>query len=264
MAQKVGRNQPCPCGSGQKYKYCCISKELRTRTVAINQNCTECGTPLEVDLSNDFMNVFASVEIPLKNFCKDNNFYLFSGSVTVGDLIKFQDMLREGFLNKEHLIAAYKSKLTSESTIHYLEDASSLHPAFVSRHQILRDAAEAHFQGKFTLSVPVLFAQIEGLLRELGGLSLSDKFRSTVSTDIWDGRMLFNLADSAGYFNAFISRLFEGQQAESTFNRNPILHGMNVDYATEEWSLILLLIVLEVRMFLWFERNTKSRIHEAI
>ena len=20
---KVGRNQPCPCGSGKKYKYCC-------------------------------------------------------------------------------------------------------------------------------------------------------------------------------------------------------------------------------------------------
>lgn len=21
---KVGRNEPCPCGSGKKYKYCCI------------------------------------------------------------------------------------------------------------------------------------------------------------------------------------------------------------------------------------------------
>lgn len=23
---KVGRNQPCPCGSGRKFKKCCISK----------------------------------------------------------------------------------------------------------------------------------------------------------------------------------------------------------------------------------------------
>jgi len=23
---KIGRNQPCPCGSGKKYKYCCINK----------------------------------------------------------------------------------------------------------------------------------------------------------------------------------------------------------------------------------------------
>lgn len=27
MQQKVGRNDPCPCGSGKKYKNCCMSKE---------------------------------------------------------------------------------------------------------------------------------------------------------------------------------------------------------------------------------------------
>lgn len=26
MEQKVGRNDPCPCGSGKKYKHCCIGK----------------------------------------------------------------------------------------------------------------------------------------------------------------------------------------------------------------------------------------------
>ena len=25
---KIGRNDPCPCGSGKKYKQCCINKEL--------------------------------------------------------------------------------------------------------------------------------------------------------------------------------------------------------------------------------------------
>lgn len=24
---KVGRNEPCPCGSGKKYKYCCYAKD---------------------------------------------------------------------------------------------------------------------------------------------------------------------------------------------------------------------------------------------
>jgi len=24
---KVGRNEPCPCGSGKKYKHCCMGKE---------------------------------------------------------------------------------------------------------------------------------------------------------------------------------------------------------------------------------------------
>lgn len=26
MIEKVGRNDPCPCGSGKKYKQCCLSK----------------------------------------------------------------------------------------------------------------------------------------------------------------------------------------------------------------------------------------------
>ena len=26
--QKVGRNDPCPCGSGKKYKKCCLNKQL--------------------------------------------------------------------------------------------------------------------------------------------------------------------------------------------------------------------------------------------
>lgn len=27
MENKPGRNDPCPCGSGKKYKQCCINKE---------------------------------------------------------------------------------------------------------------------------------------------------------------------------------------------------------------------------------------------
>ncbi len=26
----VGRNDPCPCGSGKKYKKCCLGKETET------------------------------------------------------------------------------------------------------------------------------------------------------------------------------------------------------------------------------------------
>jgi hypothetical protein len=27
----VGRNDPCPCGSGKKYKKCCLAKEEEAR-----------------------------------------------------------------------------------------------------------------------------------------------------------------------------------------------------------------------------------------
>ena len=28
MSKKIGRNEPCPCGSGKKYKHCCMRAEL--------------------------------------------------------------------------------------------------------------------------------------------------------------------------------------------------------------------------------------------
>jgi len=27
MSKKIGRNDPCPCGSGKKYKKCCLEKQ---------------------------------------------------------------------------------------------------------------------------------------------------------------------------------------------------------------------------------------------
>ena len=33
MAQ-IGRNAPCPCGSGKKYKKCCLEKDLAERRAA--------------------------------------------------------------------------------------------------------------------------------------------------------------------------------------------------------------------------------------
>ena len=32
MSQEVGRNDPCPCGSGKKYKKCCLSKAPPKKT----------------------------------------------------------------------------------------------------------------------------------------------------------------------------------------------------------------------------------------
>lgn len=31
MSKKIGRNEPCPCGSGKKYKRCCLNKEIVTK-----------------------------------------------------------------------------------------------------------------------------------------------------------------------------------------------------------------------------------------
>lgn len=73
---KIGRNEACPCGSGQKYKYCCINKTLRERHLPIWEDSTT-GEKLSLNMTDDILNWAAQAELPLKNFCKDNDFYFF-------------------------------------------------------------------------------------------------------------------------------------------------------------------------------------------
>lgn len=60
MDKKISRNDPCPCGSGKKYKNCCIgkpiSKPLPFKAKLISQ-------PKEVDLmSRTFGTMIADAE----------------------------------------------------------------------------------------------------------------------------------------------------------------------------------------------------------
>jgi hypothetical protein len=34
MSERPGRNDPCPCGSGSKYKKCCLEKDEAARVAA--------------------------------------------------------------------------------------------------------------------------------------------------------------------------------------------------------------------------------------
>ncbi|MDP9013551.1 MAG: SEC-C metal-binding domain-containing protein [Pseudomonadota bacterium] len=38
---KIGRNDPCHCGSGQKYKRCCLEKDQRTESAVLAQAAAE-------------------------------------------------------------------------------------------------------------------------------------------------------------------------------------------------------------------------------
>ena len=36
MERRVGRNDPCPCGSGKKYKKCCMPKDTASQTTYVD------------------------------------------------------------------------------------------------------------------------------------------------------------------------------------------------------------------------------------
>lgn len=53
-------------------------------------------------------------------------------------------------------------------------------------------------------------------------------------------------------FRAFLTDLYKGSQAIGSFNRNPVLHGADVEYARKHWSLMLLMTLYEIRLFMFF------------
>ncbi|MDR7039114.1 hypothetical protein J2X36_003887 [Methylobacterium sp. BE186] len=252
---KPGRNDPCWCNSGKKYKYCHFDAD-RDRLVTVNLDLHPPGTPAQINYKDDILNLTTRLSAPIKRFCADNDFYFFGSTFTLGDLENANKKLDDGSLTREHLIDTCKERLTRDDAAKYMDDACSKFDSFSGRDKILKDAVEAHFAGKYTLSAPALFAQLEGILRKVGALEYKDTFKPTIKRDIWDNRLLFSLKDSAQLFNGYISRLYEGQKDEP-FNRNTVLHGERTDYDTEDNSLILILCILEVRTFLWFEENTK-------
>ena len=252
---KIGRNEPCPCLSGQKYKYCCINKETRKRIVPATKGMHPPGSPESVDLTGDWMNFASSLDRSLHYFCKDNGIFFFSSVVTVGKIEELAAALSAGTLTKAALFKHYIEVTKEEHVVRWIEDACANFSSFSPRREILLDAVSAHYEGRYTLSVPTFFSQLEGILRVIGKIDSCDEFRATIKRD-WDSRMLFGMGESAGMLNAFLSRLYEGKRGADEFNRNPILHGANLTYNTEENSLLLILTLLEIRTFLWFEKNT--------
>lgn len=119
-----------------------------------------------------------------------------------------------------------------------------------SRIHILKDAIWAHNQGKYTLSVPVLLPQLEGIMVE--GLELKGKVRYKEIKDSFEDKLKTPEADfiftikSSGYriIEQYISENFEwGQATSSKLSRHAILHGHQTNYNRKKTSLKLILLI---------------------
>jgi len=89
---KVGRNDPCPCGSGKKYKKCCLSKEGPTRA----------------DQANTYMRKYG---IRLKD-PKDVEGIREAGKLVVETLDRVEEMIRPGIVTDE--INAFVDEFTRQ------------------------------------------------------------------------------------------------------------------------------------------------------
>ena len=66
ILSKIGRNEPCPCGSGKKYKKCCIG---RPHPVMRHWSYEEVN---EMD-TEDIIQMLESIGIPFNEDAVDNN-----------------------------------------------------------------------------------------------------------------------------------------------------------------------------------------------
>lgn len=180
--KKQSRNQLCHCGSGLKYKYCHIAVDRPQRLLPIMSD-PNSGATISLDLTEDWMNLVSQLDIPLKNFCKDHDFYYF-GLITVGQSEILREKLQNNTLAKKDFFEAYKTTCIEETIFRFLDLCCEELEFMSKRKQILTDAFKAHYEGKYTLSIPTLFTQLEGVIRDYGNIPNRDNVKPVIPTDI--------------------------------------------------------------------------------
>lgn len=118
--------------------------------------------------------------------------------------------------------------------------------AFPDRAQILRDAAEAHRNGKYSLSIPAFFAQSDGMANHIIGnclfrgnppkalektLAQFDGFPLSDFSDI----LLDPLREHSRFYTCSTKQATKGGMTLA--NRSEVMHGAQMDYASEANSL---------------------------
>ena len=121
--KKTGKNSLCPCNSGLQYKYCCIGKEIRPVQIPIKTECDDIGLKITANFTNDILNTFATAQLPLKIFCKDNDLYFFSSVITLGDAQELEIKLKNKILTKQDILNTFKNNFKKELVFDLLKRA---------------------------------------------------------------------------------------------------------------------------------------------
>ena len=120
----VGRNDPCPCGSGKKYKKCCLNSG---RTFMESQGTSNMAT----DLLNEFKDKLE--ETPFSNMEELNNF-----TSTVMKELKSNSIDDFLGLTSAHMYGILYSPFLSSDDILSLTDGVNLDPQLLSEIPIIR------------------------------------------------------------------------------------------------------------------------------
>jgi hypothetical protein len=179
--------------------------------------------------------------------------YNWLGFLTISEL----EMLYKEWKNgKEDEIRDYFFRMfDSKEKIKILMKKLSGNELFDSRELIIRDALEAHVNGKYSLSIPVLLAQIDGIFIEAHKDILKNDEGKSVDYCKECGHP-YPISPTASR----ISKKLEESNDQFIYNpdflkfvrkeysrRSKILHGLSKDYPNKDHSTKLILALYELR-----------------
>lgn len=135
-------------------------------------------------------------------------------------------------------VAGHESEV-DELMIRYFDErwthlTTKIQDHYVHRRKVLQSAFDAHTNSNYYLSVPVLFAQSEGIFREVTGI---DKFYVSARTSKWakfvqSGSIMSILVEPMRY-DGIIRRTFNRQSHPVGINRHHVMHGLSYDYGED-------------------------------
>lgn len=148
-------------------------------------------------------------------------------------------------------IEVYRDYFAKRENIDALLASWSLDRFYEDRIPILRDACDAHLDGKHTLAIPTFLAQIEGILCDIFGVLDHGKVKgklSQVRPKIKNEDKLFANAE-------FIARIIteqvfnsseDGNRTAEFPNRHRILHGSNPFYYRDKNASLRCILLLDL------------------
>ncbi len=166
--------------------------------------------------------------------------------LTIGDIKALYKMWKEG--NEDGVRQVFLDLFNSEKNISQLISLLAKNPVFKQRMHIIKDALFAHLEGRYSLSIPVLWSQIDGIFLNVFGKLLSGK---SEKCEMCNRPFVFpnakNIAkellpQNSEFMPAYLKHIARSYSHE----RAGISHGLDIQYPCPNRStkLILSLLVL--------------------
>lgn len=169
--------------------------------------------------------------------------------VYLKDMIKYVTKFIEQDLDIERVRGEFTEYLLhfyNETLLNNMLNQWKNNPCLVKRMPIIDMSMEAHFQGKYYLSIPALLAQIEGIIASgfnhegyMGERTLKNYIEQLSRSN----NEIIGEIFKSFYLNYILAGFAHGSEANSSLSRHAILHGGDISYGTKENSLKTIILL---------------------